>query len=775
MRQAEFMSDGSSHSYGKIDELPRRLILKTAGIAAFTGFGLNSVTATAQGEEEEYSDDFSSGSLDDYVVRGGSRNDWNIENKIDGNSLHVIGKADENTHLLVDPNKQVWPGEGVIEFDFKVDPSYFNKNAKVAFGPADDLTTFRIAVQGDSVMGQEAELPDDDLYSVRVEVEGKIITVTFPSHPDKGPFTRELDEPVDPGTAGVGQHTQSFKTGETWFDNLAINPEPTNPDLIVGNTTIAQSVLNPDIDDDDRIDLVKEKETAVLVYPDGEKLEHLSDPVTIKIEAPWGEQTVELTASEYREKSSNDDYVLFVGAADSTGEKTISAEFDPTNQIDEIDASNNSQTVETHIRETEDLPLPYYRINEALLLNYGTPSKDEVSEHVNKSNEFISTTFPVAESGFSGQYEGDLLGSSLDGDLGITADLTSLDYFAWNNSAGGKGVGVTTAEYFDEHGYEDYIGITMGGEISSSHSQLVTAGYWSTTAHELGHIFGLHVDSEEYVLTPDGEPDTGRGFWVEKEQYIDERIAFMEGGIKEDISTFWISNEQSYAGDFKDYNHIFSEMLKDGGSATAAEEEESMVYLKGALKQDGDAELFSWFFHENGSLTELESGDYRIVGRDKSGDKVMEREFSASFKIHAAGAKREEPESPVSSEFAPFSFPVPYPEDTRSVEIKEGEDVIQSLNLNIKLLTDAINSIPSSGFKNENTAEQKRTALLNKVDALANMLEKGDDTGAVEKLENDIKPSIEKWLKDEYSTSNPEKLSKDEVIKLVNEVIVRLS
>jgi len=54
------------------------------------------------------------------------------------------------------------------------------------------------------------------------------------------------------------------------------------------------------------------------------------------------------------------------------------------------------------------------------------------------------------------------------------------------------------------------------------------------------------------------------------------------------------------------------------------------------------------------------------------------------------------------------------------------------------------------------------------------MLEHKDFKGAVEKLKNDIRDKLDKWLK-EYKIDNPLQLSKTKVMELVDEIIYRLS
>ena len=57
-------------------------------------------------------------------------------------------------------------------------------------------------------------------------------------------------------------------------------------------------------------------------------------------------------------------------------------------------------------------------------------------------------------------------------------------------------------------------------------------------------------------------------------------------------------------------------------------------------------------------------------------------------------------------------------------------------------LEDLINALPDSAFRNRNN----RNALLNKIDAIFHQLEAGAYTGAIKKLEKDIKNKIAKWI-----------------------------
>ena len=108
---------------------------------------------------------------------------------------------------------------------------------------------------------------------------------------------------------------------------------------------------------------------------------------------------------------------------------------------------------------------------------------------------------------------------------------------------------------------------------------------------------------------------------------------------------------------------------------------------------------------------------------------------------------------------APFAFLAPFPPDAAKIFIRYGDTTVE-FNPLTKLLHDAVDSIPDYGFINN--PEQRRKALHNKIDAVENMLTAGNFKGALEKLKHDIKPTIEKWLKDydrnpttTHQTTNP--------------------
>jgi hypothetical protein len=123
-------------------------------------------------------------------------------------------------------------------------------------------------------------------------------------------------------------------------------------------------------------------------------------------------------------------------------------------------------------------------------------------------------------------------------------------------------------------------------------------------------------------------------------------------------------------------------------------------------------------------------------------------------------------------DFVPFAFTVALPEDASEfVLAKDGLEIV-SQNADAGALKDAIESLPAKAFTKN--ADEHRNALLNKVSALEKMISSGQTQAAINKLKQDLEPSIEKWVRD-YSQDDPLQLSKEQLLELVDVSISRLS
>lgn len=238
----------------------------------------------------------------------------------------------------------------------------------------------------------------------------------------------------------------------------------------------------------------------------------------------------------------------------------------------------------------------------------------------------------------------------------------------------------------------------------------------------------------------------------------------------------WISNKEE-SGYVREYDEIFKQLLENSSRTSSVSSEDTstgdILYVRGLIYDDDTVELLQWRFFDSESPSSVETGDYAIKTLDSDGTKLSERSFHLSFKLYYSTS--ESSRSPVKTDVSAFSFAIPYPEEARSVEITRNDKTLLELEANIKLLRDAIDAIPEDGFINgENIADQRRKALHNKIDAVDRMLEKENIRGAIQKLNQDVTQSVEKWLKEDYNVDNIEQVMKEEILTLIDGVTARL-
>ncbi|NHN46603.1 carboxypeptidase regulatory-like domain-containing protein [Halostella sp. JP-L12] len=177
-------------------------------------------------------EDFSEGSFDEYVVIAGSRDDWNVEEKIDGNSLHA-SRGEGKAFAVLDPNEYSWGGDRDVRVDFVTEVSNYKKNAYLVVGDGNDRWFGRVGVQGNGVNifydeGSTLEWETVEKGSVTVE-PGEVHTLALRIRGDTITLSLEgtdqlehaHSDAIGAGTVGVG--TTGGIPHETWFDNLTVN------------------------------------------------------------------------------------------------------------------------------------------------------------------------------------------------------------------------------------------------------------------------------------------------------------------------------------------------------------------------------------------------------------------------------------------------------------------------------------------------------------------------------------------------------------------------
>jgi hypothetical protein len=184
------------------------------------------------GEAPALDDGYEDGDLDEYVEHV-ETGDWSIvENGIDDRSVRVeySGNPDPGPIQLVDPDEFCIAGDREISVDFQSDTSHWKKNAWLYFGSEDALWSTNAAVQGDSMALHSADgrlkkvdvgIDDGAVHELSVSITEDSVAVQLDgtTHIEVG-----IEEPVPPGTVGIGNRAGSISIATT-FDNLQAEGE----------------------------------------------------------------------------------------------------------------------------------------------------------------------------------------------------------------------------------------------------------------------------------------------------------------------------------------------------------------------------------------------------------------------------------------------------------------------------------------------------------------------------------------------------------------------
>jgi len=590
-----------------------------------------------------------------------------------------------------------------------------------------------------------------------------------------------------PGEDGIGDYPYypynvppqpdwyNYISGRDRYPFMRENGWKTQPDFSVEAIRPVQVVWEPDINNDGRIDLVAGKATMVRVEIGMEDYEVLDKDTQIEINLslpdPSGEHmvlkifqpTIEELLSMGKQLDVEIDFDL------PLGDHIITAEIDPMNKIKESDLFNNYDYIDITVKDTNGLYIIYFPVLDGKR-NKIAPNLGSYEKTVLQSEEFILVTYPISAQEFKNENGKEYFYSTTD----LTTNGGRVWELAWlwlkgqraSNGQNDISVGIVP------HGS---LGVDMKGIAPAKFLKFgavfVEEDYWTVTAHEVGHVYGLWRWQEEYERYPNnpyGKPVEG-GFWVTKQHEMlhDKAFCFMSyiwpGGNAESTWDFWISLDKEnnllmpLPWICKEcYENLFKEFRVN-------QTDPETLSIGGVISKDGSIQFLPSYISSNGMLDEGESGNYSAKVLNINNDTIYELPFDVRFQIHTT------PGGIVDTDITPFALSLPYTPEIFRIEIKRGEEVIAELEPKSKLLRDAIDLIPDYGFvKNP---EQHRNALHDKVNVVENMLRQRNTNGAVQKLEYDIKDKLEKWLFDEYQKEDLLQYSKKEILDLVNKII----
>ncbi len=579
------------------------------------------------------------------------------------------------------------------------------------------------------------------------------------------------------------------------------------PDLRIAQVRPVQVVFDSDVNGDGILDLVEDKELAVLVTLEGDNLDKIDQSVTLSLIGSWGTQEIVLSPEELRNVTESGEEVV-MGRMDiaptGTGDQNITVIVDSKDSVEEWDETNNEYIVTVTVKDTKPFSIYYFRVVSpkgedskcCSVESGGYPAVThlEYDETINHSDRFVIATFPIPESEYSSRgnsnYFGHIHGAyEMDGAQrvctweAIAADVSSLDYHAYRLSGGtaDRSVGVVETYYFVYHtNRADIAGLTWQGssvvfvsgngadkEITENNITR-DLGEWKATitAHELGHTYGLYIGGipEEYDVPG---IDFAEGYWVKEGKHVSGVPAFMEGGDEWwDYGAAWIDNQVDHQDDMEDYNKIFARMLVDPADPP------KVLYVKGLIKSNGSAESLPWHYHENVLLSNIQEGDYSFVGLNANGEKVLEQPFDARFTVYI-DTKNESYSH--QTDVAPYSFAMEYPLDVVTLQLWHKGEVLEEFDTASKLLHDTVDNLPDEAFATENQTKIQlwREELHDLINDASNESNSGEFGGASSIINSDLRNAVDRWILDNYTSQDPMNTDKEQLLTILEDSVDR--
>jgi len=322
------------------------------------------------------------------------------------------------------------------------------------------------------------------------------------------------------------------------------------------------------------------------------------------------------------------------------------------------------------VRKTNDLSIYFSYYSKSNIANVDpTMYQDTV---VNGQN-FIKSVYPVKtittntpDSANTKQKTGGA--SSTAGDCVAAANL-ALKYKY------GYGIAVASDDYFlknfpNSAGTDsDYAGISYGPDCKGA---IVRQGYWTSPAHELGHILNLYnvPTKEEYINDP---------LWGQMASGVSPSDSkwrsgqdFMGAAPKNTLDNTWVNSAGTdISKAYSTYNLLFNALTKTTGDPEIA-------IVSGIFhKSTGQLEIPTTWSLLEGTPSDIVSGEYqlRYIGADGNPIPSTETDFDVQYGYSAAVAVEVGKNRPASeggimqTDEAPFCFAVALPEGTAAIEV----------------------------------------------------------------------------------------------------------
>lgn len=600
--------------------------------------------------------------------------------------------------------------------------------------------------------------------------------------------------------------------------------DPPKPDLKLSNIRVTQAVFGSDPNKDGTTDLVKDRETAVLV--DVDVLQgNVADTVML------GGQYTDALGTEDEKTYSFQEIAVPIASGETKkevalfftpkheGDLKISLEIDTRNKVDEgVDGEKNNSTppVLADVRKTDDLKLSYVELLPPSEATYHTVSL--INDYIALSTQFIGATYPVSNDGVIGKLSGSLTGSIRKDTVSdpkrtdtIKEDLKKI--FMNSDGNGAKmNFGIVSNNYFKYH--DNGIGVwcktidnacdsrggiesCIGGVTTPDYyaAMIVVEGGWTTSAHELGHQLGLYNGKEAYDVGKCGASDPPEiyadGYWVKEKARIkleDKIPDFM--GTAPPTGNNPIPNPPPRWVTTETWNCLFKalstektekcDLIRKSMVDTPKNNYEKTLpvtnkelAVTGEFKNNGiitiDPIVVRQGFSEN-----HKPGPNKIKVFDYKNQLVFQTTFNIWNQFIPILPQMEEQAKAIDLDFGYFMINIPYFESTGLI-VFEGKDgnILFEFDPLQKILIDAVNLIPDQCFL-YNPIEWRRE-LKNILDSLNQLISDTRYDNAIRALEEELIPIVEQYMVDNCEIINASQTTKKEILELIDDTVKRLN
>lgn len=335
-------------------------------------------------------------------------------------------------------------------------------------------------------------------------------------------------------------------------------------------------------------------------------------------------------------------------------------------------------------------------------------------------------------------------------------------------------------QYFDHHDNGNIGGIHLSFDLPGQPATASTADVSkpaTTAAMEIGH----HFISNQYPKHLDQDVDSEEGVHVDPTVYstkysLEPGLLNAEGGVQSFMSDGTKDNPVPASGlpvperpwtDAYTHRLLIESSFEPVPSIGEGFTDFAAIHMAGPIEA-GNIIVKRAIPKTSGFMRDTGTGRIISIVTDSNGNVLDERTLPAELKTSSSGSG--------GGTFEAILADIPFPEEayeiTFEVEEPDSNEVTTTVvNPVVESFFDAVSRIPASGFTRR--PDERRSALNNKLDEVREKMDGKEFQEAKQKLENDFRRMIKRWLKDEYEAAANE-YTKQEILELVDDMIARL-